>query len=52
MRKILLGLLAAAGAGLGVAQADACTRILYQTGSQTYIVGRTMESYAGIWVTA
>ena len=43
MKKIALGLLAAAGVVLGVAQADACTRILYETGNQTYIVGRTMD---------
>jgi penicillin V acylase-like amidase (Ntn superfamily) len=43
MRAALFGLAACAGATFAAVQADACTRILYQSGSDNYIVGRTMD---------
>ncbi len=38
-----LGLMACAIVGLAAFKAEACTRILYETGNHTYIVGRTMD---------
>ena len=38
-----LGLTACAVVGLAAFRAEACTRILYETGNHSYIVGRTMD---------
>jgi penicillin V acylase-like amidase (Ntn superfamily) len=43
MRKLALNLLLGAALCLPSLDADACTRILYETGNKTYIVGRTMD---------
>ena len=43
MTKLALNLLLGAALCLPGLDADACTRILYETGNRTYIVGRTMD---------
>jgi choloylglycine hydrolase len=43
MKKATLSLLASAVVSLTGLQADACTRILYETGAKGYIVGRSMD---------
>ncbi|MGJ0510544.1 MAG: linear amide C-N hydrolase [Methylocystis sp.] len=43
MRKLVLNLLLGASLAFAGAPAEACTRILYETGDPSYIVGRTMD---------
>jgi choloylglycine hydrolase len=43
MAKTLFGLLVAASLGLAGAPAEACTRLVYETGDASYIVGRSMD---------
>lgn len=43
--KHLLSLLISAGMSFTAFQADACTRVLYETASKSYLVGRTMDWY-------
>ena len=45
MKKTVLVFAAFASACSAGVQADACTRVLYETGNGTYIVGRTMDWY-------
>lgn len=45
MRNVALGLLAWALMAMSGPQADACTRVLYETGANSFIVGRTMDWY-------
>lgn len=46
MKKLMLSLLMACAAMATTSpQADACTRVLYETGAGTFIVGRTMDWY-------
>jgi choloylglycine hydrolase len=44
-RKTLLSFLAWAIVAMSVPQAHACTRVLYETGENGFIVGRTMDWY-------
>jgi penicillin V acylase-like amidase (Ntn superfamily) len=43
MKRLLTGLLASAALSFLAPEADACTRILYESGAKTYTVGRTMD---------
>lgn len=43
MKKIILNLFLGASLSLSGFPAEACTRILYETGSNAYMVGRTMD---------
>lgn len=43
MKTIALGVVASAMFSLVGSQAEACTRILYETGANSYIAGRTMD---------
>ena len=43
MKKTCLRLLLGAAVSLFGFEADACTRILYETGAKNYLVGRTMD---------
>jgi choloylglycine hydrolase len=44
-RSTISALLACAAIAMTAPQADACTRVLYETGASSFIVGRTMDWY-------
>jgi choloylglycine hydrolase len=44
-KNTAIGFLAGAVIALSIPQADACTRVLYETGANSFIVGRTMDWY-------
>ncbi|MBL8894849.1 MAG: linear amide C-N hydrolase [Rhizobiales bacterium] len=43
MMKSLIGLATASAIAMAAVSADACTRFVYQTGTDSYIVGRSMD---------